>query len=219
MRNEAGAINGLLLPLLVAVFLLLGAVFFGVWAYGGRQDYKNNVDAKIADAEASAKQAESQRKDAEFAEASKSPLKAYNGPSAYGSLIINYPKTWSGYVSDTTNNDPYINGYFAPNVVPDIQARNSSFALRVQITSRSYSDELKQFESYTQSGTASIQPYALPKVQSVVGAYISGELGNDKRGYMVILPLRNTTLKLWTESEQYKGDFNDLILANASFSP
>jgi hypothetical protein len=36
---------------------------------------------------------------------------------------------------------------------------------------------------------------------------------------MVILPLRNTTLKLWTESEQYKGDFNDLILANASFSP
>jgi hypothetical protein len=218
-RNEAGIINSLLLPLLVAVFLLVGVAFFGVWAYGSRQDYKNNTDAKIASAVTAAKAAEDKVKDAQFAEQLKSPLRTYTGPSAYGSVVIKYPNTWSAYVSDTSTNDPFIDGYFAPNIVPDVQAQTSRFGLRVQVTSRSYSDELKQFQSSAEGGKASIQPYALPGVPSVVGAYISGEIGNDKQGYMVILPLRNTTLKLWTEADQYKADFNDIILANASFSP
>ena len=95
-RNEVGAINALLLPLILAVLVLFGAIGFGAWAFSSRQDYKNNVEAKIAAAVADAKVVEGKRKDAVFAEESKNPLKAYNGPSAYGSVTINYPKTWSG---------------------------------------------------------------------------------------------------------------------------
>src|SRR4051794_28439176 len=101
MKSEAGAINALLLPLLVALLLLVGVAVFGVWAFGSRQDYKDNVDAKIATAVASAKVDEDKVKDAQFAEESKNPLKTYTGPAAYGSVTINYPKTWSGYVRDT----------------------------------------------------------------------------------------------------------------------
>jgi hypothetical protein len=217
--DEKGAINSLLLPLIVAVLLLLGAIFFGAWAFSGRQDYKNNVDAKIAEAVVVAKAAEDKKKDAEFAEASKSPLKAYNGPSAYGSLVINYPKTWSGYVSQNNQSDPYIDGYFAPNVVPDVDSTESTFALRIQVVSDQYSDVLGQFDKSSGDGSVNIKPYSLPKVPSVVGAYVSGEVVDNKQGFMVILPLRNTTLQIWTESPQFQGDFNDLILANASFSP
>jgi hypothetical protein len=49
-NSQSGAINALLLPLLVALLLLVGVAVFGVWAFGSRQDYKDNVDAKIATA-------------------------------------------------------------------------------------------------------------------------------------------------------------------------
>jgi hypothetical protein len=217
--NQRGAINGLLLPLIVAVLLLIGAVVFGGWAFTSRQDYKNNVDAKISTAVEAAKLAEDKVKDAQFAEERKNPLRAYNGPSAYGSVVINYPNTWSGYVSDTKTSDPYVDGYFSPGVVPDADEQSSTFALRVEVSSKSYSDSLRQYQSQSQNAKVTVQPYALPKVPSVVGSFITGEIENNKQGYMVLLPLRNTTLKIWTESDQYKADFNNIILPNASFSP
>jgi hypothetical protein len=218
MKSEVGAINVLLLPLILSFVLLIGVAVFGVWAFGSRQDYKDNVDAKIATAVAAAKVAEDKVKDTQFAEESKNPLKTYTGPAAYGSITINYPRTWSGYVSDSTNNDPYVDGYFSPNVVPDTQDQNSNFALRVQVTSQSYSDSLQQYQNIN-DGSVSIQPYALAKVPTIVGVIVTGKVEPDRQGVMVILPLRNTTLKLWTESASFKNDFNNIILPNASFSP
>lgn len=217
MKSQAGAINALLLPLLVSLLLLIGTAVFGVWAFGSRQDFKDNVDAKIATAVTAAKAAEDKIKDAQFAEEQKSPLKKYTGPAAYGSVTINYPRTWSGYVSDTGADDPFVDGYFSPGVVPDAQDEKSSFAFRVQVSSQTYSDALQNFQN-NQTGVT-IQPYALPKVPNVVGVIITGAIEQDRQGVMVILPLRNTTLKLWTESNSFKNDFNNIILPNASFSP
>jgi hypothetical protein len=217
-KSEVGAINVLLLPLIVSLLLLIGVAVFGVWAFGSRQDYKDNVDAKIATAVAAAKVAEDKVKDAQFAEESKNPLKPYVGPAAYGSVTINYPRTWSGYVADTSNDDPYVDGYFSPNVVPDVQDQKSNFALRVQVTSQSYTDSLQAYQNID-DGSVSIQPYALPKVPNIVGVIVTGAVEQDRQGVMVILPLRNTTLKLWTESASFKDDFNNIILPNASFSP
>ncbi|HET6924909.1 MAG TPA: hypothetical protein VFH39_03715 [Candidatus Saccharimonadales bacterium] len=87
-RNQSGAINVLLLPLIIAVLLLIAAGSFGYWAYSGRQDYKNNVDAKIAVAVANAVKAEDVKKAAEYVEASKQPLRTYVGPEQYGALRV-----------------------------------------------------------------------------------------------------------------------------------
>ena len=216
-NSQAGAINTLLLPLLVALLLLVGVAVFGVWAFGSRQDYKDNVDAKITTAVTAAKAAEDKVKDTQFAEQDKNPLKTYTGPAAYGSVTINYPKTWSGYVSDSGNNDPFVDGYFSPGVVPDAQDEKSSFALRVQVSSQSYSETLQSFQN--QDNSVTIQPYALPKVPNVVGVIVTGAIEQDRQGVMVILPLRNTTVKFWTESDAFKNDFSNIILPNASFAP
>src|SRR4051794_27631814 len=101
--NQVGAVNSLLLSLIIAAVLLVGALAFGGWAFSSRQDYKDNTDAKIAKAVEIAKQQESSRKDVEFKEKEKQPLRTYNGPDAYGGIALQYPKTWSGYVDDTGN--------------------------------------------------------------------------------------------------------------------
>jgi hypothetical protein len=198
---------------------LIGVAVFAYWAYSGRQDYKDNVDAKVATAVASAKQEEGKLKDAQFAEAEKNPLKTYVGPSAYGSVTVQYPKTWSAYVADTDDTTPFVDGYFQPNVVPDISAQSSSFALRIQVVQNSYDSVLQTFQAQLKQGKVTVQPYALPKLPKTVGSRLSGAIAQDKQGDMVLLPLRDKTLKIWTESASFKSDFDNIILKNLSFSP
>lgn len=217
--NEHGAINALLLPLIAAVLLFIGALVFGMWAYGGRQDYKDNVDAKIAVAVAAAKQAESQAKEKEFAERDKNPLRTYTGPSEFGSISIQYPKTWSAYVADDNQGSPFVDGYFQPSVVPNIQSENSVFALRVQVVDANYSDELQAFSDAVNTGKVAVQPYAAPKVPKIVGSKVTGQLTDKLTGEKVLLPLRDKTLEIWTESTQYQPDFDNIIMANLTFQP
>lgn len=223
-HNQDGAVNGLAVSLVLAVILLIGAIVFGVWAYGSRQDYKNNTDQKIAAAEQVAKQKESTRKDAEFAEEEKNPLKTYHGPQATGSLVIAYPKTWSGYVDDSgrSSNNAQLDGYFYPGVVPSVQAEGSIFALRVSVVDQKYSEVMSDISNLQKSKDPpppTVVPYALPQVPDTVGVKVTGTLPDRRTGTMVILPLRDQTLEIWTEGNQFAGDFNNIILPNFKFSP
>lgn len=219
--DESGAINPLLLPFMAAILLLIAALAFGAWAYGGRQDYKNNVDAKIATAVATAQKAEDAVKEKQFAEREKNPLKIYRGPSEFGSITIQYPKTWSGYAAADGTASPYIDDYFAPDVVPSATADSSSFALRVQVVDDSYSSLLEGYANGNGDGSpaVTIQPYSAPKVPKVVGSRLEGSIFNNKTGSLVLLPLRDKTLEIWTEGNQYQADFNNIILPNLTFSP
>jgi hypothetical protein len=216
-KNEDG--NILLIPLVLITLFFIGAAGFGYWAYGQYQDYKVNVDKKVAVANEKAVAAEDIKKDAQFAEVQKSPFKLYKGPESYGAIQINFPKTWSAYIDEGTVTSQGVNGFFYPNVVPSLTSQDSSFALRVQVLSQSYSTVLQGFSSFTTSKKGTVVPYALPKLPSVVGVRLDGEVVSRKQGAMVILPLRDKTLKVWTEAPSFLPDFNNNILPNFTFSP
>lgn len=209
----------LIVPLVLVSICLVLALGLGGWAFVQMLDYKNNSDAKVAQAVAIAKQNEDKVKDAAFAEEEKQPLREYDGPSAYGSVKVLYPKTWSAYISDKGSNSPYVDGYFYPGFVPDTQSAGGVFALRISVVQNSYSAELNRFTTYVQQGQTKVSPYKLPKVPSVVGSRADGKLPNGKSGSMVVLPMRNMTLEIWTEAPQFMNDFEQNILSNLSFLP
>ena len=208
----------LIIALAIASVLLLGFIGFGVWAFTSRQDYKNNSDQKSAKAVAIAVQNESSKKDNEFVEKEKNPLKTYVGPEAYGSVSISYPKTWGAYVVQTDRASVPVDGYFHPNFVPGLQS-GTAYALRVQIMSQSYDQEMKQFDSKVKSGKVSVAPFVAKSVPGVTGARVEGEINTGQKDYMILLPLRDKTLKISTESQQFVGDFDNIILANLKFVP
>lgn len=211
--NEKGE---LLIPLIVVGVLLLGSLAFGFWAFAGRQDYKNNTDQKIAEAVKAAEEVLTIKKDAEFAEEQKLPHTSYTGPAAYGTLDITYPKTWSVYVDEDGGNSQPLNGYMHPRYV--MADGDSSYALRFQVLGQAYDQALKQFESAVRQGKVSVAAYRLPKVESVAGSRLQGEVVSKKQGVMILMPLRDKTLKLWTEGSEYTSDF-ETILQNFTFIP
>lgn len=209
--------NILLVPVILLGVLFVAAASFGVWAFLGRQDYKQNSDAKVAKAVV-INTKDTQAKDAKaYAEAAKQPLKFYNGPEPYGSLKISYPKTWSGYV--ITDGSSPLDAYFQPDVVPNVTGKDSTFALRVQIVDQTYASTVNQFSAFIKQGKATAAPYKLPKVPSVIGERVEGQIASNKQGSLVVLPIRDKTLKIWTESNSFRDDFDKNVLPNTTFSP
>lgn len=215
LNQNGGVVMGITLAVTVA--LLIGALVFGFWAYGQSQNYKNNTNEIVAKAVKVAVAQNSTSKDNQFAEQQKSPLKKFNGPSTYGSIVLLYPKTWSAYV-DTSGQSQPIDGYFNPDYVPGIQT-SSAFALRLQVTSDSYNDELNSVDNEVQQGLATATPFSFANVKGVVGVKVTGQLDDNTQGTMILVPLRDKTIKIWTETDQFKADFNKFILPNFKFSP
>lgn len=217
-HDQRGEINILLIPLILVTLLFIAVGGFAYWAYNGRQHFKNDVDTIVTDNVNANTQKVQAADAAKYAEAAKNPFATYVGPEAYGAVHVVYPKTWSAYV-DTSNQSNPVNGYFYPAVVPSINDPESSFALRVQVVPTSYDSVVGQFKGQLQQGTVTVTPYALPKVPDTVGVRIDGQITPTKRGSMIVLPVRDKTLKIWTEASPFTADFNNNILPNFSFSP
>lgn len=220
LRGEQGSADVLLLSVITLAVLFVGAASFGTWAFMGRQDYKNNVDAKIAVAVTNNKKTVQAEDAAQYAEAAKSPVRVYAGPDSYGSVKVSYPKTWSVYSEASSTSNP-MDVYFHTDYVPSADSKQT-YQLRVQIVPRSYDRELSSYSGLISKGTVTATAYSLPKVSDVIGSKLSGAIvqgSKDARGVMVLVPLRDKTLKVWTESNDYLNDFNTYVLPELTFSP
>jgi hypothetical protein len=219
LNKQGGYVSGTLIGLIVTIVLLVGALSFGTWAFISRQDYKNNSDQKAAKA-ADARQAAVEKADAaKFAEQEKEPLTSHKSPDQYGGINVQYPKTWSAYVVEGGSGKTPVDDYFYPGAVPDADKEENAFALRVQVVGDSYDKVIKTYDNDVKTGKLTATPYALPSVSSVIGTRFDGQVDHGKQGSLVVLPLRSTTIKIWTESPNFVTDFNNIILPNLSFAP
>ncbi|HET7827754.1 MAG TPA: hypothetical protein VFK97_02720 [Candidatus Saccharimonadales bacterium] len=210
-------------PLIITVLiiLLVTALAFGGWAYSQRQTYKNNTNQKISAALAAAKAAQARQIQDAF---DSTNTKQFTGSPTYGTVSFNYPKIWSGYV-DTTNQTEPINGYFYPDIVPGIQG-NTAYALRLELVSSDYASVLQQYQGQIKSGAVTARAYVPPKLNGVAnvqaGSLLSGTINpgaQTQHGAMLVIKVRDKTLEISTESNDFLNDFNNIVLASLSFAP
>lgn len=217
--SETGAGAIFMLTLVVETVLLIGAVAFGGWAYQQMTKYKDNAQGLINNAVATAVTQTTNSVNATRDEQDKSPLRTYSGPSQYGSISVQYPKSWSAYVDDTDGGQNVVNGYFAPSTVPSLTNQNSVFALRVQVLQQTYDQVAQSFSGTIQGGKLAATAYSLPNQPGSVGLRLVGALPDNKNGDMVVIPIRNLTLEVWTDGPNFENDFNNYILKNINFAP
>lgn len=222
-NSISGTGSGTLIKIILGLLLLV-ALVFGGWAFSQMQHYKNDskqITSKAVNSAVAAAQKDQQAKDAE---ADKQPFKVFQGSPTYGSLSFNYPKTWSAYV-DTSNQSEPINGYFYPDIVPGTQSK-TAYALRVELVSNDYAQTVQQFQSQISQGAVTARAYLPPKMQGVAnvtaGTYLSGQINSQdqtQKGNMLIIKVRDKTLQISTESNNFSADFNDTVLGSLTFNP
>lgn len=222
--SQSGGI-ALVLSDVFLIAALIASLVFGWWAFGQRQDYKNNFDKKVKEEVAKAETVQKSELEAEFAEREKSPSKTFSGSATYGSITFTYPKIWSGYVDQNNTSTP-INGYFFPDIVPAVNSGGSTptaYALRVELVAGDYTQLIKQFDSQIQQGKLTASAYVPPKMTGVAnvqtGTRLDGELEANIRGAMVVIKVRDKTLKIYTQSSRFLADFNETILKSLTFAP
>lgn len=199
---------------------LFGALFFGFKFYGQSQLYKKDVDKIVATEVQKATAKQASKLNAEFEQKQKLPNKNYTAPATYGSISFSYPKTWSAYINDSNSSQP-INGYFHPDYVPAAAA--TAYALRIELLNSAYAQVLQQYDSQIKTGKLKAAAYIPPKMTGAAnvqpGIKLDGALSTTQSGSMVILKIRDKTLKISTLSSNYLADFNNTILPTLSFTP
>ena len=216
--DKDGYISSLAISMVVVCGLLVASTIFSFWAFMGRQNYKDNADSLIASAVQAEKIKQNAINNQQFNIQQQNPYLSYTGPQQYGSVQISYPKTWSGYVDSTGGSGAPLEAYFDPGVVPGIGNAANLYALRMEINNNAYSTDLANYTQQTTS-VVTITPFSLKLVPGVVGVMITGQVQPNKQGIMIMLPLRTTTLEIWTESMQYANQFTTQILPSVSFHP
>jgi len=219
-KLQAGAMNLLAIPLVLVTLLLFGVGALAYQYYVQTADFQANMDQKVAAEVETVKADINKQKEAEYAEKEKSPYDRYDGPASYGALRILYPKTWSGYVNEPRGtSNKAVEGWMAPKIVPGISDEANVFSLRFVVEQRSYDTVLREYSGRVKEGKLAARPYQSPNVPNVVGTRMDGEVVTRKQGSLIVMPLRDKTLRMWTESRDYVADFDNIILPNFSFTP
>jgi len=214
MQNQGGGLNVLLVPLILISLLFLGALGFGIWAYASMQDYKNNSDQKVAAAVKVAEDKKASEKDNEFQEREKEPYRDYKSAAVFGDIGFQYPKTWSGYAKE---NDDQLDLIMNSGILSgDTKA---TYAVHLKVENKSYDQILKSNESAVKSGKLRASAFRLAKVPSVLGTRLDGEIRPDVKGSMIVLPLRDKSIVIAAESEQYVPDLDKVVLPTFTFNP
>jgi hypothetical protein len=217
-HNQKGAVSAVGVSLVMSIIFLVGALGFGVWAFMGRQDYKNNTDKKILAAVVIQQNKDSVAEKNQLAQDEKNPLLTYTGPAQYGGIVMKYPKTWSALIDDRGgSNVAPVNAYFAYPVLVSTSDQSTVFALRLQVLNQPYANVVQSYVGRPSPTYPVISSaYTLPSLPNVVGVKIYFT-ANDET--LVVLPLRSSTIELWTSSNDFINDFNNIILKNFTFSP
>lgn len=210
--RQAGLVSPLVVATIILSVLVVGLGGFSFWAYTQYQSYKNDVDPKIAAAVKEAKDTQRKEDQAYFDEQEKLPTRQLVGPDDLGRVSVDYPKTWSVYIDKS--GDGVFEAYLHPGAVPGLSTK-TGYALRVTVQDEAYERAMQDYEGPIKSGKLKSSPV---KINEADGVRLDGTFAGNVEGSMVAFKVRDKTLKVYTESNTFKGDYEKIILPSLKFN-
>lgn len=213
--HEQGGINGSIVAIVLLSLLVVVFGGFGVWSFMNYIEQKTDVDTKVADAVATAKLEQATKDEEAFAKAEKEPLRQFVGPSDYGRLTFEYPKTWSAYQATDVSQGGGVTyeAYLNPIQVPPVGDKQK-FALRITIEQMIYDKAIDAYASLIKKGELKSSVYNDGRL---TGAKIEGNFNKDIKGTAVLIKMRDRTLTVRTDGDAFQTDF-EAILKTVKFN-
>ena len=206
--REQGAVNGWMVGMIGCLVLFLIAGSLAIWMYMMYAQEKGNVDGKVAVEVAKAKSEQAEADQKTYSEEAKNPRIEFVGPSEYGRLTFMYPKTWSVYVDkDGTDRGDY-RAFLHPTTVPSLSNDASRFAFRVEILNKNLDDVLNTYQAKLKKGeliSSSVE------ANGIAATRLDGTFDKDLRGAAILFKLRDKTVRLSTDADTFKPDFQTIL--------
>ena len=206
--NEAGAIAGWMISTIVLLVLFMETGAFAIWAYVNYSEQKGFNDQDVALAVAEAKKVQQDEDEKRFAEREKQPRREFVGPTEYGRLSFDYPKTWSAYVSNDGSDRSKYEAYMHPIMIPPLDKEDTRVALRIQILNEDYERVLENYADLVKKGDLRSSSIEL---NGNSGVRLDGAFSKQIRGSLVILKVRDKTVTLRTDADTFRPDFDEIL--------
>ena len=189
---------------LALIFIIMFFVAFSNW-----NTVKTDVDGQISVAVAKAVNENTKDLEEQFAIREKYPYNLFAGPTDYGEISFNYPKTWSVYEARDAANGGDYEAYLNPDKVYPVSS-SSINALRVIIKDQPYDNYIKQYDDSVKNGKMSV---AVRPINGENANIYTGQLpGTDKlQGIAAVLKVRDKTAVLQTDTMVFEEDFYTLL--------
>ena len=196
--------------LVIVCLIAAAAIVFAVIFFMKFNELQTNYESDKGLAVAEAVKAKQDDLEKEFAEREKLPFYSFTGPSDYGSISFQYPKTWSVYVeSDGVDNSDY-KAYFRPSQVDPIKNKNSRYALRFSILNRQYDTVQKNYETKVKNGKMTSSIFNADG-NNITGIRYEGEIEKEINGVVILVKVNDKTAVFQMDAEAYRTDFENLV--------
>ena len=206
MSNGESSLLKIVIIILLSL-LLVGALLLSFYLYTEYVAASTNLESQVKSAVLDAVKEREDELEAEFAEREKTPTRSFSGPENYGSLTVEYPKTWSVYVSNDASDGKTFQAYLHPREIPPI-SDSTILALRIKIEDATLETVSKRYASALKKGT--VQSSAV-SVNGVDATRYDGQITNNFVGSVVIFRIRDKVVTLETDAEAYREDFNKIL--------
>lgn len=192
----------------VLIFLLIAAIAVAGWAIWQYMQERDTVDAQIEAAVEEALAEQQEELEAEFEEERKYPFRTYEAPSVLGPIAVDIPDNWNRYVEESDSGNERVDLYAHPENVTLEDGDFGPLAFRMQVLDEFYEDATSDFRSDAEDGELTASTVT---VSDIEGDRFDGVVRDDFEGSLVALPYRDRTILLWTESERFIDDFDDIL--------
>lgn len=205
---NGGYVNSWMVGAIGAIVAFLIAGGLAIWAYMAYTQEKTAVDSRIDAAKAQTREEQSRIDRERFNEEAKNPRIEFVGPNEYGRVSFMYPKTWSVYVDKDGSDRGDYKAYIHPVTVPPISNESSRFALRLEILNQDFDKVLAQYNSALKKGdlTSSSVEFNGNSATRLDGAFTK-----DLRGSVVLMKVRDKTIRFSTDADTFKPDFKAVL--------
>ena len=203
---------GLIKTIAIVALSLLALTFIGLFIWMAVQygEVSSDVEGQIAVAVAAAKDEQSAKMEAEFQAREKNPYQPFSGPSDYGQLTFEHPKTWSVYVASDATNGGDFKAYFNPGQVDPVK-KDSVYALELTIRDKGFDDVVSEYQKAMDRKDANLTMQAVTIKDFTANRYTGTIPGTEMSGIIVIFKIRDKTAILQTDSTFFEQDFNTLL--------
>ncbi len=204
--------SSIIFIVIIVILSILTVSFFGlfIWKLMEWSEVSTDVDGQIAVAVAAAKDEQATADEQEFLEREKYPYQTFSGPSDYGQLSFQYPKTWSVYVASDASRGGDFEAYLNPVQVNTV-SKDTINALRVKIRDKDFESVAAEYQKYVDARDSKLSMSSVTFNNITANKYTGTIPTTDLNGYIVIFKIRDKTAVLQTDSVFFEAEFNKLL--------